>query len=130
MAKKSGPVAGWFKIEDGSELEVAVTIPSDTPGAFSVVGLRASDEARLPDWKPGDLRPGPATMTLSSPRVYSVILLFTFTGQQRSTAEVAARVVRPDGDTHGDPYEDSVSGKGGATKAITLGASTLKTNNL
>jgi hypothetical protein len=116
----------WNRVPDRSTFELAVT--GDGPAAkqtFVASARLLVDNGAEEQWVDADLHPGPKTKRLASPRSYVVRIAVFFSGQ--ATATIQARILKPDGSVHANPYTFAVSGKNGDTQRATILIVTQKT---
>ncbi len=109
----------WIRVEDGSTLEVSVSGDQVSVGSRLLVDTGAEER-----WLDADLRPGPHRLRLRVPHVYVLRVLVALTGGGKG--EIRARVVKPGGKVHGDPWVFSVAGSEGDVRRVTIVAETLK----
>jgi hypothetical protein len=80
-------------------------------------------DAAEEDWEDDELRPGPKSKKLESPHGYNVTVRVAFAAAD--SAQVQARVVKPDGSVYGKEYCHPMEGGAGDIRSCTLIAVTL-----
>jgi hypothetical protein len=104
-------VRHWARVVDKSTLEVIITGTTQTTSVTASVdwldSVNNTDE-EIVDTVNGD----PFTLNMRSPRSYSLDLLLHFVTD--ATATVRVRVAKPGGDTHGKPFEMTLTSKADA----------------
>lgn len=98
----------WSRVPQGSTLELSAASPEET---FDVRARYVPTDGNSEVWLRPDLVPGPKRKRLTSTSV--VRLLVSFLSAEEQDVEVRARVVKPNGTVHGDPYRETFRGKGG-----------------
>ena len=111
----------WQKVPDGSQLVLSIASEGNIVAGARLVDDKGSEE----QWPHEQLVPGPKRKRLRSPRRYSIRIRIAFSGAQ-TTATIKAKIVKPDGQTHGNPYNHTVQGVNGTIRRATILISTLQ----
>jgi hypothetical protein len=115
----------WNRVPDGSRLEVRVVGHVDDPKKDQFVAnaeVEVTNDAKE-SWTDDMLRPGPKTKKLVSPHGYNVKVRVAFAA--KDSAQVQARVVKPDGTVYGKEYCRQIDGKANDISTCTLIAVTV-----
>jgi hypothetical protein len=110
----------WNRVPDRSRLEVAV----DSPATITAKAFLTVSDGHEEDWPDASLRPGPKSLLLRTPKLYSVIVDLKFAAV--ATATVNAKIVKPDGAVYGDAHSVQVAGTAGEVKTVAIGVITLQ----
>lgn len=105
-------VEAYENVPDGSTLELRMTAgkPADE-GKFTGHVLLITSFEPDQQWADGDVHPGPKRHTLVSPKAYMLEIREAF--QDKATATVTARIVKPDGKVYSTPKVWTIPGKNG-----------------
>ncbi|MCG8467985.1 MAG: hypothetical protein MJB57_07195 [Gemmatimonadetes bacterium] len=114
----------WARIVAGSKLEVWVE-PVEPGGPENFVASATWENVfsgTAESWTDGELRPGPKTKTLQAGQGYIARVRVDFRGNETDKANIRAKVTKPDGSAHGDPFCCEVSGKVNERRRATITA--------
>lgn len=118
----SSSLHAWQNVPDGSKLELRLESDGDFVGGARLVTDTGAEE----QWSHTDLNPGPKRKTLKSPRDYVVRVRVAFVKPDVVSVTIIARIVKPDGNTHGTTYRHTVSGKREKVRRATIIVKTKK----
>jgi hypothetical protein len=106
-------VKQWSRVADGSTLEIVITgTTKDEAISASVDWLDSANNGKE---EPVDTVSGkPTKLKLKSPRAYSVDVLVHFV--TKATVTIDVRVVKPDGTTHGAPFDQTFTAPANANE--------------
>jgi hypothetical protein len=112
-----GSIKIWQQIVDSSTLELWL---ESVDGGFLGTAACIADSGAEEDWPHDQLVPGPKRKKLASPRMYATRIRVAFTAPAQTTVTIRARVVKPNGSVHADPYAYTVKGKKGTIRRATI----------
>ncbi len=118
----SSSLRAWQNVPDGSKLELRLECSGDFVGGARLV----TDTGAEQQWAHTDLNPGPKRKTLRSPRDYVVRVRVGFVKSDQVSVTLVARIAKPDGNTHGNLYRHTVSGKREQVRRATIIVKTKK----
>lgn len=94
----------WISVPDGSTL--VVTTAANPPNVS--IEININDGTSTKRWKTSDVLNTTKTLTLRSPRIYTIAVTITFAGS-KTTLDFDARIRKPDGTPHGKPFRFSAT---------------------
>ena len=90
---------GWRAVPDGSSLELSL-VPSDERYAQTVRFITNSQRPGT-NWSRSEVTPGPKAQLLSAGNTYDIEVVLTFQSQERTSVQVQAQIIHPNGSVHG-----------------------------
>lgn len=109
----------WNRVPDRSTLHVTVD-----GGTGTARGILTVSDGTTRDFDDAALRAG-VSIPLRTPKLYNLTLVLTFAAA--STMTVKAHVALPNGNHHGQDFEEPVTGAAGDVKTVALGVITRQT---
>jgi hypothetical protein len=116
----------WNRVPDKSKLEVSVVgDPQDPTNDQFVANAEVRVTGSPPaEWQDQSLRPGPKVEALKKPKGYNLTVRIAFAA--KDSAQVQARVIKPDGSVYGKAYCYEIAGNAGDIATCDLIAVTVK----
>lgn len=93
-------------------------------GNFNVTAKMLMDDGRTDTFTHQQIATGAAQILLSRPRICTVNLTVSFTGN--ATVTLGARVVKPGGGIHGNPFSEAITGQNAGIEEAAVLAVTRK----
>jgi len=117
-------LAIWNRVPDGSTLKLAI---DPATGNFDVSARMLRDDGKTATFTQQQIVAGQGKIDLVSPRIYTVTYIVRFPGAQNATVTLQGIVTKPGGGIFGDPFSETITGKGGRVEEAALLAVTRKT---
>lgn len=97
-------IKNWINVPDKSTF--IVTTKADPPNVS--IDIVINDGTTTTRWKTKDVLNKTKTLTLRSPRIYTMAITIAFVGS-KTTLEFDARIKKEDGTPHGKPFKFSAT---------------------
>lgn len=115
----------WNRIPDGAHLELQVVGHDDrTEDQFVAQARLITTDGDEENWTDDQIRGRTKRKQLRSPKGYDVRVRIAFS--RSDSAQIQAKVIKPDGSVHAKPYCHAVAGSAGDIHRATVIAITIR----